>query len=561
MRDTWERKPFKHKRASPQSSSDTGPKAVILVDLEDVMSKISESTKTSESQPSGCVPFPTHIHPSTHIHPTNANQALSISGVNGNLKDLSIEGHADVYECGDHLGPEATVIVDSYHNSQDNELSDVVPEPSPVLYSPVKTRCKLPELADQLPQLDCSGSECGGEHSKHCNGGGTDCLDSVFSEGNSLPSLKINNASNRSIVQKHEEAVEERCRSALQNSCIKVSSQVRVGNTRRSLGTNEDHNIECASLGDIFLDMGSLAASLRSGDVPSDPIPQGSTIMDPFSRSHSTTSSSCTTTTTTSSAEASSVSGSTETTHSHPRAYATNLSRCRRRHRDRPARVRILRRPRKILVLGDMMSGKSNLISAYCTDRFSEDYVPTFLRCLQTDADVSGEKINLVVIEISGRDDFEPLRRYAYHKMDAAIICYPVDSGNSLERIRDFWVPELKRHAPKAPFVVVGTKRDIRDEARDRVEEYKVKLRGEGEEAEMAGRIRAEAAFAKEFVSHDRGKRMSSDLGALGFYECCSMYRDGTRRVFEGIAKIAMQKSRRKRKMSSKHVDNMCTIL
>lgn len=263
----------------------------------------------------------------------------------------------------------------------------------------------------------------------------------------------------------------------------------------------------------------------------------------------------------TSSAEPSIVSGSTDIAHSYHRpAYSFSLPHHRIRHQ-RPIRVRIVRRPRKILILGDMMSGKSNLISAYCKDRYKEDYTPTILNCLQTDADVMGEKINLVVVEISGRDDFRPLRRCAYHKMDAAIICYPVDCPDSLERVCNYWVPELRRHAPKAPFVVVGTKRDIRDEARDRVEDHKRSLRGKEKEVEMAGRLSAEAAFVKEFVSYDKGKRVSCDLGATAFYECCSVYRDGTRKVFEGVAKIALQKSRRKRKMGSRHVESMCTII
>lgn len=233
-----------------------------------------------------------------------------------------------------------------------------------------------------------------------------------------------------------------------------------------------------------------------------------------------------------------------------------------RRPKCRKIIVRMCRRPRKILVIGDMTSGKTNLISAYGRDKFTENYTPTILHCYQTDAKICGETIDLVVVEISGRDDFEPLRRRAYHKMDAAVICYSVNSIVSLDRVRKFWVPELQKHASKVPFVIVGTKRDLRDEARDRLEE-KLKSNDEeviGEELKMGSRLRAEVNFNENFVSFDRGKRMASSVGAAGFMECSSLYRNGTRDVFESITKIALKKTRRVRE-DRRHLDTMCTIL
>ena len=228
--------------------------------------------------------------------------------------------------------------------------------------------------------------------------------------------------------------------------------------------------------------------------------------------------------------------------------------------KNRRIRTQIFRRPRKIFVVGDMTSGKTNLISAYCKDRFTENYTPTIFHCCQTDARMHGENIDLVMMEVSGRDDFEPLRRRAYRKVDAVVICYAVDNIFSFNRVKDFWVPELKRHAPKAPFILVGTKRDLRDEARDRLDELKLEWKCEDKDTEMARSLRAEVEFNDSFVSMDRGKRMASSVAASGFYECSSLYRDATRDVFESATKIAMQKSRRKRKQGNIHPD-LCSIL
>ena len=88
-----------------------------------------------------------------------------------------------------------------------------------------------------------------------------------------------------------------------------------------------------------------------------------------------------------------------------------------RRRRRRQGRVRIQRRPRKIVVVGTMNCGKSSLISAYCHDQFSDIYQPTILRCLPSDARVQGHKIDIIVVDTPGRIDYLPIRRCAYQKL------------------------------------------------------------------------------------------------------------------------------------------------
>ena len=202
----------------------------------------------------------------------------------------------------------------------------------------------------------------------------------------------------------------------------------------------------------------------------------------------------------------------------------------RRRKRAHVPVKRMIRRPRKVVIMGDMFSGKSSLISAYCHDRFSTNYVPTLLNTLSTDAQVFGESIELVVVDVGGRDDYAKLRKCAYHKMDIIILCYAANSPNSLQRIVDYWVPEIRRHCPKVPFILVATKKDIRDDAL-----YDTSCAGGG--------VRKEGV-----VSTMSGRRVAETVGAQKFLECSARYRDNTRNVFEMAAKVALQKSRRKRK-------------
>ncbi len=207
-------------------------------------------------------------------------------------------------------------------------------------------------------------------------------------------------------------------------------------------------------------------------------------------------------------------------------------------------------RPRKIVVVGDMCSGKSSLISAYCKDRFNETYVPTILRSCITDAILHGEKVELVVIEVSGREDYFKLRKCAYRKADAVVLCYSCDNPSSLEKIRTYWLPELQENVPNAPCILVGTKKDIRDEILGHDQ-----LEGISPE-ERIHRIKSES---EKFVVERVGYEISEAIGAHCFLECSAKYRDGTRNVFESVAKVAMKKSRRKRKVQ--RTGDVCGIM
>ena len=74
------------------------------------------------------------------------------------------------------------------------------------------------------------------------------------------------------------------------------------------------------------------------------------------------------------------------------------------------------------------------------------------------------------------------------------MVCYSVDSKSSFENVRTKWVPEIQSHVPKAPFVLVGTKTDLRND---------------------------EALQLKD------GRNMAKRLGALLYMECSAQTGDG----------------------------------
>jgi len=226
-------------------------------------------------------------------------------------------------------------------------------------------------------------------------------------------------------------------------------------------------------------------------------------------------------------------------------------------------------RRRKIVVLGDMCCGKSALICAYCTDRFSELYSPTVSKMFQTELQINRSFMaDFVMVDCPGRSDLACLRQPVCRGADVAILCYSTDCRQSFENIRKVWYPEVLKFAPGIPIMLVGTKSDARDLSDESVSNESVEnvvinseeiLKftdlTENERPDMLVSIQDN----KDMVSVQEGEEMAKSLGAMGFVECSAKYRIGVRTVFEMAAKLAIQ-HRLKRKHSSSTAAACCIL-
>lgn len=178
-------------------------------------------------------------------------------------------------------------------------------------------------------------------------------------------------------------------------------------------------------------------------------------------------------------------------------------------------------RPIKMVVVGDGMVGKTCLLVAYTTGAFPDsDYEPTVFDNYAGTLVVDGVTANLTLWDTAGQEDYEKLRPLSYPGTDVFLLCFSISSEASYNNILTKWQPELKHHCPAAPYILVATKADLRQE-------------------ESAGALVTRAA----------GKKLSSKIKAYSYVECSAKTGASVREVFEEAARAVLQpKSSRKMK-------------
>ncbi|KAJ2395603.1 hypothetical protein GGF41_008730, partial [Coemansia sp. RSA 2531] len=142
------------------------------------------------------------------------------------------------------------------------------------------------------------------------------------------------------------------------------------------------------------------------------------------------------------------------------------------------------------------------------TDR----YIPTIFDTWVADMEVDNTAVELALWDTAGQEDFDRLRFLCYPDANIIIICFSVDSPDSLHNVYDKWHPEAEQNSPNSPVVLVALKLDLRD--------------NENTRRELAG-------YQEVPVTREQGEAMARRIGAVSYIECSSIQNFNVRQVFE----------------------------
>lgn len=119
----------------------------------------------------------------------------------------------------------------------------------------------------------------------------------------------------------------------------------------------------------------------------------------------------------------------------------------------------------KIVIAGNSGVGKTNLISRYVHDEFSEESSPT----IGVDFQAKCEKIEDVNIKLqfwdtAGQEKHKAIANSYYKQANGAILCYDLTDKNSFKKLT-FWLEEIRNSAPKdMKIILLGNKSDLIEE-------------------------------------------------------------------------------------------------
>jgi Ras family protein A len=121
---------------------------------------------------------------------------------------------------------------------------------------------------------------------------------------------------------------------------------------------------------------------------------------------------------------------------------------------------------KKLVIVGDGACGKTCLLIVFSKGTFPEVYVPTVFENYVADVEVDGKHVELALWDTAGQEDYDRLRPLSYPDSHVVLICFAVDSPDSLDNVMEKWYSEVNHFCPTVPTVLVGCKSDLRDDER-----------------------------------------------------------------------------------------------
>ncbi|CAD6446067.1 hypothetical protein EAF04_000880 [Stromatinia cepivora] len=181
---------------------------------------------------------------------------------------------------------------------------------------------------------------------------------------------------------------------------------------------------------------------------------------------------------------------------------------------------------RKLVLLGDGACGKTSLLNVFTRGYFPTVYEPTVFENYVHDIFVDGTHIELSLWDTAGQEEFDRLRSLSYDDTHAIMLCFSVDSKDSLENVESKWVGEIAENCQGVKLVLVALKCDLREQGAD-------------DEA-VEGTDGAEPREKKPMIDYNQGLEVARRINALRYLECSAMRNRGVNEAFTEAARVAL---------------------
>ncbi|KAG9229094.1 P-loop containing nucleoside triphosphate hydrolase protein [Amylocarpus encephaloides] len=216
---------------------------------------------------------------------------------------------------------------------------------------------------------------------------------------------------------------------------------------------------------------------------------------------------------------------------------------------------------RKLVIVGDGACGKTCLLIVFSKGTFPECfcsglvhtastrsmiassdndtkagtqqvYVPTVFENYVADVEVDGKHVELALWDTAGQEDYDRLRPLSYPDSHVILICFAVDSPDSLDNVQEKWISEVLHFCSGLPIILVGCKKDLRYDQKTIEELHKT---------------------SQKPVTPEQGEEIRKKIGAYKYLECSAKTNEGVREVFEHATRAAL--------LTKKQTKKKCIVL
>lgn len=174
---------------------------------------------------------------------------------------------------------------------------------------------------------------------------------------------------------------------------------------------------------------------------------------------------------------------------------------------------------KKLVAVGDGGCGKTSLLSTYVTGVFAEHLRATVFDTVITEVTVGKKKVRLSLCDTAGQETYDTLRTRSYSDTDVVVIMFAVDSPESLDNVESRWRPEVKHFSPDVPVLLVGNKKDLRNDP---------------ETIEVLRERRQSP------VTYQQGQAVAKKIKAKGYMECSAKDGTGVSEVIQKACRLAI---------------------
>jgi Rho family, other len=154
-----------------------------------------------------------------------------------------------------------------------------------------------------------------------------------------------------------------------------------------------------------------------------------------------------------------------------------------------------------------------------------------------TDIFVDNVSIELSLWDTAGQEEFDRLRSLSYDNTDVVVLCFSVDSKDSLENVESKWVGEIQENCPGVKLVLVALKCDLRENLDEEEQDPAAAATGAPSTTDAANPQQREK---KPMIDYNQGLDVARRIKAMRYLECSAMKNRGVNEAFTEAARVAL---------------------